>query len=115
MFWNKFQELCKEKGVSANKVAKDLSIASGTVTEWKKGRTPMNSTLKKVADYFGVPVDVFSESGQKEKPTPQGEPTEDLLVLHRNGKRIEYHLTPEQLAALKPLLDQLDSNSDSDF
>lgn len=108
MFWENFQSLCQEKGISANKVAKELSIASGTITEWKKGRMPMNATLKKVADYFNVSVSYLTNE-QKEKPTPEGELLEDLIVFHRNGQKIEYHLTEEQLKAIKPLLDQLNS------
>lgn len=57
MFWERFNYLCAKKGISANAAAKELSIASGTVSEWKKGRVPLNSTLKKIANYFDVPVD----------------------------------------------------------
>ena len=57
MFFEIYQDLCRKKGLSVNAVAKALSISSGAVSEWKKGRTPHNSTLKKIADYFGVSVD----------------------------------------------------------
>lgn len=57
MFFDIYQDLCRKKGLSVNAVAKALSISSGAVSEWKKGRTPHNSTLKKIADYFGVSVD----------------------------------------------------------
>lgn len=54
MFYEVFDALCKQKGESPNAVAKKLNVASGTVTEWKKGRIPRNSTLIKIANYFGV-------------------------------------------------------------
>lgn len=57
MFWQIYNELCEQKGLSANAVAKELSIASGTVSEWKKGRIPLNSTLKKISNYFNVSID----------------------------------------------------------
>ena len=57
MFWEKFSELCKSKGVSANGVAKTLGIASGTVTAWKNGRVPHHGTLIKISEYFDVSVD----------------------------------------------------------
>ena len=57
MFWENYLSLCAGRGKSANAVAKELSIASGTVTEWKKGRVPQNATLKKIADYFGITVE----------------------------------------------------------
>ena len=57
MFWQIYLMLCMERGLSANAVAKELSIASGTVSEWKKGRMPQNATLKRVAEFFGVSLD----------------------------------------------------------
>ena len=33
MFFENYSKLCAEKGLSPNKVAKELSIASGTVSE----------------------------------------------------------------------------------
>lgn len=57
MFWEIFYALCKEKGTSPNAVAKDLELSSGSVTFWKKGKTPQYNTLKKIADYFGVTVE----------------------------------------------------------
>lgn len=54
MFWDIYTALCAKHGVSPNAVAKSLSIASGTVTNWKNGAVPQNATLRKIADYFGV-------------------------------------------------------------
>lgn len=54
MFWDNYYDLCMQNGISPNRAAKDMSISSGTVTEWKKGRMPQLATVKKVADYFGV-------------------------------------------------------------
>ena len=59
MFWNNFDTLCKSVSKSPNKVAQELSIASGSVTEWKKGRIPSQRTLKKLAEYFGVTIEYF--------------------------------------------------------
>ena len=54
MFWDIYTALCAKQGVSPNAVAKSLSIASGTVTNWKNGAVPQNATLRKIADYFQV-------------------------------------------------------------
>lgn len=73
MFWERFNYLCANKGVSANAAAKDLSIASGTVSEWKKGRVPLNSTLRKIAEYFDVPVDyLLGQPSRHQKPVSGG-------------------------------------------
>ena len=72
MFWENFEKLCKEKGMSPNAVAKELSIASGTVTEWKTGkRTPRNATLLKIAQFFGVSTDyLLTEKALPEQEEP---------------------------------------------
>ncbi len=57
MFWEIFLSLCQQKGESPNAVAKKLSISSGAVTFWKKGKVPHHGTLLKIAEYFGVSVD----------------------------------------------------------
>lgn len=71
MFFDKFQMLCREKGMSANAVAKYLSISSGSVTEWKKGRVPQNSKLKAIADFFDVSTDYLL--GKTNNRKPEGE------------------------------------------
>ena len=57
MFFDVFADLCAKNNESPNKVAKKLNIASGTVSEWKKGREPQHLTIKKIAEYFNVSVD----------------------------------------------------------
>lgn len=56
-FWETFIELCKREGKSPNAVAKELGVASGSVTWWKKGKTPQKATLEKIANHFGVSAD----------------------------------------------------------
>lgn len=54
MFWEKFVSLCSEKGISPNGACAALGLSNATATKWKNGAIPRNTTLKKVADYFGV-------------------------------------------------------------
>lgn len=57
MFYNIFESLCKEKGVTPTKVAHEIGIAQQSVSLWKKrGSTPSGANLQKLADYFGVSV-----------------------------------------------------------
>lgn len=68
MFWDKYFALCSKIGKSPNAVAKEIGISSGTLTGWKKhNKVPLDMTIKKVADYFGVPVSYFSEEAPEEK------------------------------------------------
>ena len=68
MFWDRLIELCNQRGISPNFVAKELGITSGTVTSWKKGGVPRDTTMKKIADYFGTSVSYLS--GLTDNPDP---------------------------------------------
>lgn len=87
MFWKIFLRLCNEKDVKPNNVAKQLGIASGTVSGWKnKGQTPQDGNLIKIADYFNVSVEYLKG---EEDPRPE-EPTQDLTAID-HGK---IHMIP---------------------
>lgn len=98
MFWEKYTELCKSVGKSPNAVAEECGIKStGSVTGWKKGAMPRNPVLKRIADYFHVPITYFyvdnnienyvssslsdamslSENGQKNKPVTESDGVEE--------------------------------------
>lgn len=53
----KLEKLCYENGESLNGLAAQIGVASSTVTGWNQGSIPRKSTLKKIADHFGVTVD----------------------------------------------------------
>lgn len=57
MFWENFYNACLKKGIKPNPLAKELDIASGSMTTWKKGGVPNGETLLKLADYLDVSVD----------------------------------------------------------
>ena len=60
--YNKFRQLLTAQNVTAYKVGKETGIASAVFSEWKRGKsTPKVDKLKKLADYFGVPIEYFLE------------------------------------------------------
>ena len=66
-----FEKLLHERGVTAYQVAKATGISTGSLSDWKKGRSkPKLEKLQKIADYFRVSVDYFTGE-QKEKPDTQ--------------------------------------------
>ena len=73
MFWETLSNLCNERGVSPNGVCAELGLSNATATKWKNGAVPRQSTLRKIADYFGVPVSVFT--GNSVTPQKETEPT----------------------------------------
>lgn len=58
MFYDRYCELCQQKGVSPSRAAIEMGINKGTVSVWKnKGTHPQAAQLQKIADYFDVSVD----------------------------------------------------------
>ena len=106
MFIEKYDYLCSQIGKSPNAVAKELSIASGTVSEWRKGRKPQNSTIKKIAGYFGVPVEYFKEDSS---PAVVSSVSGKLIVgnpltSHEHSVIMAYRAHPEMQLAIDKLL-----------
>lgn len=61
-----FEKLLKEKGVKAADVTRATGIASGTFTDWKKGRyIPKTDKMQKIADYFGVSIEYLTTGREK--------------------------------------------------
>ena len=61
MFWDKFVAACNNKGVSPTAVVTTLGISGGSLTKWKKGSKPHDTTIQKIADYFEVNPEYFSD------------------------------------------------------
>ena len=111
-----FKELCDQKGVTPYRVAKDTGIGRSTFTDWKKGRTPRADKLKKLADYFGVSVEVFFEdvptSGQQEHYYLDEETREIVDLMHKSPKHkvlfsASRKLKPEDLAIIEAMIERM--------
>lgn len=92
-----FENLLKERGITAYKVAQDTGITTATLSSWKKGRyTPKREKLQKLADYFGVTVDYLMT----------GENNAENGLTHKDEKDIEKILdqTREQLLSQEGLM-----------
>ena len=62
-FYTKVITQCQEKGVSRSRMADDIGISRSTPKDWESGKaTPRFTTIKKLSEYFGVPVSYFTES-----------------------------------------------------
>ncbi len=74
MFYANYVRLCNSVNKTPSAVALEIGIQKSTVTRWSHGTKPNFSTAQKVADYFGVSVEVLTgEEDKKEKPAPEGE------------------------------------------
>lgn len=66
MFYEKFLELCVSIGKSPSTAAQEAGFSNATATDWKNGSKPRKANLLKVANYFNVPVEYFSEETKKD-------------------------------------------------
>ena len=108
MFYDKFDYLCKKKGVTCSKAALDAGISKSLVTKWKTMGTKMPSpeVLEKLSVYFSVPVsELLAEEEQKNNPLDRLEPTE-------REKRILEALRSKTPAERKALLTLLGISED---
>ncbi len=71
MFWINYLLLCGQINKTPTGLAKELGISSGTVTGWKKGKIPSESSLQKIAEYFGITK--WDLLGQKNTATDTGD------------------------------------------
>lgn len=57
MFFDRFKQLCDEKGISIYKAATEIGLNRAAANKWKAGSIPNGQTLTKLADLFGVTND----------------------------------------------------------
>ena len=72
MFYDKYAEICKQRGISMSAAAQAAGLSKSLVTKWKVNRVdvPSPDVLKKLSAYFGIPVsELIGEEEEKEKPT----------------------------------------------
>lgn len=62
MFKEKFIRLCNKNGIPPSTVCRDIGITPSAFTKWTDESIPRRATLMRIADYFGVPVEYFTES-----------------------------------------------------
>lgn len=68
ILYKKYLELKEKSGVTDYEVAKKTGVSTSTLTNWKYGRyTPKTDKLKKLADYFGVPLETLLEEEGENK------------------------------------------------
>lgn len=97
MFYDKFQELCKRKGVSCNRAAIEMGLSSATPTKWKRTEaTPAGETLERIARYFDISIENLLDIP---KATPEfSAADQDELLMYA---LFDGEATPEQLEEVK--------------
>ena len=54
MFYERLVTLCAAKGTNPTALCDALGLAQSAATRWKQGSIPRDTTLNKIAKYFGV-------------------------------------------------------------
>ena len=71
MFYDRYDQLCRQRGVSKSAAAEQAGFAKSLVSKWKKYNIeiPSPDILHKLSAYFGMPVsELLGEEEQKENP-----------------------------------------------
>lgn len=67
-FYERFLSLCNERNISPSKAVLEIGMKKSAVTRWKAGGDPTDASLLRIANYFNVPIEYFSDKWDKEKP-----------------------------------------------
>ncbi len=65
MFFDKFQTLCSQRGVSVYRACTDIGLNRSAVAKWKAGGKPNGTTAARLAEYFGVTTDYLLCDGEE--------------------------------------------------
>ena len=58
MFYDKYAQICKQRGISKSAAAIAAGVSKSLVTKWKtnKVETPSPEVLEKLSAYFNIPI-----------------------------------------------------------
>ena len=87
LFFERFYQLCRQRGTSPNPVGAELGASSGSITAWKRGAMPRASMVRKIANYFDVSVEYLMGYDQTVCPSGNSVSNEDLKFALFGGDR----------------------------
>lgn len=69
MFFDRFEELCNEKGVKPGRACTEMGVSRSLAAKWKATKTekPSADVLEKMSVYFGKSIDEILGATQTEK------------------------------------------------
>lgn len=60
--FRKVEELVQKNNISFYALGKEIGLPSSFFSEWKRGKMmPKIDKIKKIADFFGMPIEYFLE------------------------------------------------------
>lgn len=107
MFYDTYLKLCQEKKEKPYSLPMKLGAkANACVDQWKKGSTPRQPMLGKIADYFGVSID-YLLTGEERQPTKTDGLSEEeslIIQIYRSLPEAHRQALLAQVQALTPFL-----------
>lgn len=93
-FYEKYLELCASVDKTPSGAALEMGLSKPTVNRWKNGGGITDATARKVAAYFGVPVDCLT------RETDDTAPEQKEKAPRPNEARLTEGLTDENIKKL---------------
>ena len=110
MFYDKYAQICKERGISMSAAAVEAGLSKSLVTKWKVNKVdvPSPDVLKKLSAYFGMPVSELLGEEENEKPAIQEDSglTENHNLLMDFAKGLSEDQAALALRLLKSLVEE---------
>jgi DNA-binding Xre family transcriptional regulator len=70
MFKQNFINICVERGIAPTTVLKEIGLSNATFSCWTDTSVPRQTTLTKLADYFGITPEDLLRDPAENTPTP---------------------------------------------
>lgn len=73
MFWERYESLCREAGVSPSgmEMRNTIGVSTGAIPNWKKGAVPEHKRLEAIATYFHTTISyLLGDSDDRHPPAP---------------------------------------------
>ena len=81
MFFDRFEDLCRKKGVARSRAATDAGFNKSTVDYWKnhEDAKPSAEIAEKICSYFGITMSELYGEETKKAPAKQEPSDEDIM------------------------------------
>lgn len=97
MFYDRFLELCRQKGISPAAAAREMGFSNATTTQWSHGSIPSKASLSKISTYFDVSTE-YLKTGIGTAATSETHSPDDSATIEPDTFQFErfVHLCKQQ-------------------
>ena len=112
MFYDNFMLLCEKNQIRPYTALKNIGIESKSIlSRWRAGATPRSTTVKMIAEYFGVTPEELLFGIKKEPSIPTDEELGKNDAISNFRDNVLYHFpdaTPQDVSALMNAIEGTD-------